>query len=626
MRQQDFSPGSPPIKMAADNDELPNNVSTLEQLPDLPDVCLSGNPERPLRHINEKGEASHYALQPMFYSVLFILVVELLERFSFYGIEYTETSFLTGVYNEDWNAGMTSVEATSYVSISTAVAYTTPFLGAYLADAVLGDYWAILVGCSVFYLPGVVLITISAVPYLLGDTFSRWALSAGVLFLWPLGTGMIKSVVNVFGAKQFHPLLQSSLIESYYVSFYMCINVGSLIGGFVSPIIAQQNVSLAYTLCVAALGAGVLSFLFGTRRYVLSKPNGELFSSKKGIIITKAGSMSTIFRITILILPFSIAYAQMATMFIVQGTVMKKAYFIDAASMNNVDALSVLVIGSWIGAVLYPYLNKKNIRIPTTYKFAIGSFFGAMAIAWALMVEHMIHREYAATGGQVNVLWQAGSYILIGAGEIFCISTAYEAAFSAAPPEKKVLASAVNLFSYGGIPNVLCIGLYNVCAPWFHNSNGTASISRLQDYATAHVGKYFTLLLCIALSGIVINIIPAVRDFVANAETAAAEAFKTPLLGRKPIQNKLADGDDEESTLLCVERHRAYLKYGTEPVLLKQGSMHVNPFEDKKRARKQMKKKDLNRLYQTGGGMNKKKMATLTPPTSYVRLPRQDSI
>jgi len=35
----------------------------------------------------------------------------------------------------------------------------------------------------------------------------------------------------VFGAKQFHPLLQSSLIEAYYVNFYMCINIGALFGG-----------------------------------------------------------------------------------------------------------------------------------------------------------------------------------------------------------------------------------------------------------------------------------------------------------------------------------------------------------------------------------------------------------
>lgn len=202
------------------DDDLPTNVCSEVQLKSLPDFCLSGVKKRPLRHVNEKGDVSTYHLQPMFYSVIFILLVELLERFSFYGIQYTQTSYLTGAYNRHWNAGMTAVGASSYVSISTAVAYTMPFVGAYLADALMGDYFAILFGAIALYLPGLVLIMLSTVPYLLGDTFPRKLMSFGLLFLWPTGTGIVKSIVNVFGAKQFHPLLQSSLIESYYVNFY----------------------------------------------------------------------------------------------------------------------------------------------------------------------------------------------------------------------------------------------------------------------------------------------------------------------------------------------------------------------------------------------------------------------
>jgi POT family proton-dependent oligopeptide transporter len=103
------------------DDDLPFNVGSEEQLALLPEECLSGNKLRPLRHVTEDGQVYHYALQPMFYSVIFILLVELLERFSFYGVNYTQTSFLTGVYDEDWNAGMNSIAASSYVSISTAV-------------------------------------------------------------------------------------------------------------------------------------------------------------------------------------------------------------------------------------------------------------------------------------------------------------------------------------------------------------------------------------------------------------------------------------------------------------------------------------------------------------------------
>jgi len=120
---------------------------------------------------------------------------------------------MTGVYDSHWNAGMDAVMASSFGSISVAVAYTTPFLGAFFADKLFGDYRSILVGSLVFYLPGITLIALTTIPGLLGDTFNRSALLLGLLVLWPMGTGTVKSIVNVFGAKQFHPLIQSSLIE-----------------------------------------------------------------------------------------------------------------------------------------------------------------------------------------------------------------------------------------------------------------------------------------------------------------------------------------------------------------------------------------------------------------------------
>jgi POT family proton-dependent oligopeptide transporter len=119
----------------------------------------------------------------------------------------------------------------------------------------------------------------------------------------------------------------------------------------------------------------------------------------------------TILRISMLIIPFNIAYSQMATTFIVQGTVMRKAFgWIDAATMNNADAMSVLLCGHLVGSYFYPALANRGIKIPTTYKFAIGSTLGSCAIAWALFVEYMIHSTYSQTGQQISILWQTVSY------------------------------------------------------------------------------------------------------------------------------------------------------------------------------------------------------------------------
>ena len=120
----------------------------------------------------------------------------------------------------------------------------------------------------------------------------------------------------------------------------MCINIGALIGGVLVPLMAQHNVTIAYFLPVAMLALGVALFSFGTSRYVRTGPKGDLFSAK-GVDSGPTIDLGAILRISILIIPFCIAYSQMATTFIVQGTVMKKAFgIIDAACMNNADAVS----------------------------------------------------------------------------------------------------------------------------------------------------------------------------------------------------------------------------------------------------------------------------------------------
>ena len=475
----------------------------------------------------------------------------------------------------------------------------------------------------------------------------------------------------VFGAKQFHPLLQSSLIESYYVKFYMCINIGALIGGIVVPLVAQVNVTLAYTYPVVMLLVGIVLFISGTSRYVCHPPKGDLLKSvnfkwfhgseykgskgkgQRDVHSSPSASptdntsalstMSTILKISALIIPFNIAYSQMATTFIIQGTVMKRAFgWIDAASMNNADAIAVLFFGHIVGSHLYPYLNRNGIKLSTTNKFVIGSTLGALAIAWALLLEHKIHSQYEFDGRKISILWQTASYVMIGAGEIFAVSAAYEVAFTASPPEQKVLSSALNLFCVGGIPNLLCLVLYNTCKGWFVPATGKTSISSLEDYVSAEVYKYFLVLFGIACSGIVINTLPIVQDYVISVEEKAAEAIRTPIrkspMARRrllqkennndngimaPAYRKQESGDyslstatdstDEEaspqevSPLLRIERHKAYLKYGSGPNLYKSGSMragpslsgntHDNEIRDTRKKKKTLNKHQAVQLY-----------------------------
>lgn len=311
---------------------------------------------------------------------------------------------------------------------------------------------------------------------------------------------------------------------------------------------------------------------------------------------------------------------------------MSKAFgFIDAATINGLDGLSVLVFGYITGSKIYPALAKRGIKLPTTYKFAIGSFLGSLALAWSLVVEFMIHRAYEKDGSQICVAWQAPAYILIGWGEIFAVSAAYEVAFTASSPEKKVLASATNIFCVGGIPNVLCTFLYQACDGWFRNSTrGDLNISHVQDYATAHVYKYFFVLMCILVFGIILNTLPSVRDFVDSVETRAAELVKTPRMTPPTKRPPSRQAADEESPLL--QKDQQYVKrFGKGPVLYKMGSMRAGPSLGHKEGKAQhVKYKYIPTLYNGKKGTPKivppKRVKKAESASSLPRFDRRDSV
>lgn len=354
--------------------------------------------------------------------------------------------------------------------------------------------------------------------------------------------------------------------------------MGALVGITFLPILAQWNVSVAYVLPVILLSFAIALFVSGSTDFVIGKPShvGICGSTKSegDIPLTK------LFRTSLLIVPFCMAYSQMPTTLIVQGTVMQKAFgFLDAATINSVDALSVLIFGAWTATYLYPMLSRHNIQLYTTHKFALGSFLATLSILWALYVEYLIRSTYEGSQARVSVLWQAPSYVLIGCGEIFAVSAAYEVAFTASSPKTKALASAINIFCVGGIPNVLCVLLYHACRGWFRNATGTANIAHVEDYVTARVDKYFWILVMILIFGTALNLAPSVRDFVHSLEKTAEDLVRTPMLTKKP----------KETTPLLKKQ------FLNGPTMYRANSIRAGPSRSK--LQKPIKSSYIQRLY-----------------------------
>ena len=479
------------------------------------------------------------------YSASFILLLVLLDRFAFCGIENTQTNYLTGVYSPGWNAGLSPVQASSFVSGSSAISYVAPFLGGILADGIFGDYWSILVATMLLYMPGLLLIVLTTVPGLLGQTFDVATLFAGMLSLYPLGAGILKSVINVFGAKQFHPVLQSSMIESFFVNFYMALNIGALFGGILVPLLAQKDITLAYLLPFAGLALGILVFVQGTKRYVRVRPDSRtlsktllllgsavlgkpFYSSKKSnggpyddSFVNGVKQLLSVVPVASLTLPFNIAYSQMITVYVVQGSVMRPLSFIDSSMMINVNAVGVLIAGFFVDRYLFPSLSKRGCQIPFAYKFAIGTALGGLSILSAILVDYWIHSAFNNMGQEISVVWQTFQYLGIGAGEVFASAAAYEAAFAIAPKEQKGLASAINLFCMGGLPNFICIILYNSCRKWFPQGE---SNDNLEAYSKSQVYLYLWVLLAFSVFGVMLNLSSRVKNWLENLCKAAVSS------------------------------------------------------------------------------------------------------
>lgn len=506
------------------------SIGTAAQLASVPDKFLSNDPKRPLQYKDDDGSVYTYSLRPLFYSVVFILLIELLERFSYYGLTNTQLEYLVGHYNPEWNAGLTSVQASSFVGASSALAYTAPFIGGIFADGLFGDYVNILLGTSLLYLPGLILIALCSYPYVLGDEFNMAALRAGMLVLWPLGAGFIKSVVNVLGAKQFHPVLQSEMVESYYISFYMVINIGSLLGGIILPVVAGKSVAAAYTIPSVALFVGLIVFVLGSKRYVKAKPRKDalvktlkalaspltcksLDSQKqtnggplKDNFVDGIKNLLFVFPCTCLILPFCIAYNQMTTVFMIQGNAMKQT--IDPSLMQNFDSLGVLVNGLIYQRYIHPFFSR--ISLKTTHKYAIGTFCGLLALLTAVIIDYQIHSKYNGDGQPtVSILWQIPAFFFVGAGEILTIALAYDVTFIIAPKEQKGLASGINLFVVGAVSNFICIGIYNYGKSWF-----PSDATSVEQYASSQVYNYLWILIGISGFGGLFNLLPPVANWV----------------------------------------------------------------------------------------------------------------
>ncbi|PSS24568.1 Protein NRT1/ PTR FAMILY 7.3 like [Actinidia chinensis var. chinensis] len=156
---------------------------------------------------------------------------------------------------------------------------------------------------------------------------------------------------------------------------------------------------------------------------------------------------------------YSVAFTQMASLFVEQGAAMKTtiaSFHIPPASMSSFDILSVAAFIFIYRRVLDPLvasLRKSPKGLTELQRMGIGLIIAIMAMVAAGTVEHFRLKYASKTcancdgSSSLSIFWQVPQYVLVGASEVFMYVGQLEFFNSQAPDGLKSFGSALCMTS-----------------------------------------------------------------------------------------------------------------------------------------------------------------------------------
>ncbi|KAF5372369.1 hypothetical protein D9615_009259 [Tricholomella constricta] len=231
-----------------------------------------------------------------------IAIVELAERFSFYGSSVVFTNFIqqklppgshTGAGFAKGQSGALGLGQRASTGLTTFYqfwCYVTPLFGAWIADTYLGRFNTICIAVGVALLGHIILI-IPALPGVIEHSSAVGAFAVALIVMG-LGTGLFKANISPLIAEQYkrtrpfvitrksgeRVIVDPALtISRVYMYFYLFINIGALVGQ-IGMTYSEKYVGfwLAYTLPTIVFLLCPIVLLIGRKRYVRSPPTGSI--------------------------------------------------------------------------------------------------------------------------------------------------------------------------------------------------------------------------------------------------------------------------------------------------------------------------------------------------------------
>ncbi len=356
----------------------------------------------------------------------FIIANELAERFSYYGMRAVLVVFMTQYLMdaEGKFAPMAAGEAQAYFHLFVSITYFTPFLGALLADGLLGKYRTIILLSMVYCLGHFCLA--------LDDT--RTGLLVGQALI-ALGAGGIKPCVSAHLGDQFG-VGNRHWLSKVFSWFYLSVNLGAFVSMLLVPwLLKTYGASVAFAVPGVLMLLASAIFWSGRYRFVHIPPAGMGFvrEALSGEGLRCLGRLSGIY---VFIAMFWALFDQNGSSWVLQAQQMDRHLFgieILPSQIQAANPLLIVLLTPLFYKFLYPALAR-HLHLGYLNKIAIGLFITVLSFVLVAGIQVRID-----AGFQPGIGWQLLAYLLLTSAEVMVSITCLEFSYTQAPKTMKSL-------------------------------------------------------------------------------------------------------------------------------------------------------------------------------------------
>ncbi|KAL4795286.1 POT family-domain-containing protein [Aspergillus venezuelensis] len=458
--------------------------------------------------------------------VLLIIIVELGERFTYFGLSGPFQNYIKNPYDGDLPGalGKGQAVATALGDFFKFWAYASTVLGAIVADQYIGKFKAIIIACGL-YIIGLTVLVATATPAAMDSGHAFGGLVASMVIIG-VATGGIKANVTPFCAEQYQNaaafvktlktgervLVDPDLtVERMFLWFYWAVNIGALSPLITTTVETHVGFWLSYLIPLIVIVIVAVLFISSNKLFRKTQPQGSpivdaartvhIAILERGFEKAKPSSLQereklgsytfasrpdytdysvekvktgvTACKLFLLFPLYFICWTQIWNNVISQAGTMA-LHGTPNDLLQNLDPIALIIFIPLLDFVVYPLLRKYNMNFRPELKITAGFFLAALSMVYASVLQYYIYRS---PPNSIHVWVQTPIYVLIGFSEAFVIITGLELAYTKAPESLRSLVSALFWLTIG-IAAAICIALAPVSQDpyltWMYGSLGIA--------------------------------------------------------------------------------------------------------------------------------------------------------